>query len=62
MSEQLLTPAQAGVMFGVCVTTVRNWAEAGRLTALRTPSGQRRYRYAEVRALLDGQTVQGVTR
>lgn len=38
--------------FGVAVSTVRNWEKAGRITAIRTPGGQRRFRRTDIEALL----------
>ncbi len=53
-TERLLTPGEVAAMFRVDPKTVNRWARMGRLDSVRTPSGQRRYREAEVRALLDG--------
>ena len=50
--EPLLTPAEVAQWFRVDPKTVTRWAQAGRLTSIRTPGGHRRYREAEVRALL----------
>lgn len=52
--EQLLTPAEVAALFRVDPKTVTRWANAGRLTSVRTLGGHRRFREAEVRALLDG--------
>lgn len=41
-------------MFRVDPKTVSRWAKAGRISAIRTPGGHRRFRTSEVRALLDG--------
>lgn len=41
-------------MFRVRVPTVTRWANAGKLTAIRTVGGQRRYREIEVQELLTG--------
>jgi excisionase family DNA binding protein len=38
-------------MFGVRTTTIARWARAGRLEAVRTPGGHRRYRLSEIREL-----------
>jgi excisionase family DNA binding protein len=54
-AEPLLTPAEVAVMFRVDVKTVGRWAQAGKITFVRTLGGQRRYREAEVRALLRGE-------
>lgn len=54
-TEPLLTPAEVAAMFRVDPKTVTRWAKAGKLSAIRTLGGHRRYREAEVRALLKGQ-------
>ena len=53
-STSLLTPGEVAVMFRVDPKTVTRWAKAGKLTSIRTLGGHRRYREAEVRALLAG--------
>jgi excisionase family DNA binding protein len=53
--EPLLTPAEVASMFRVDPKTVTRWAKAGKLSAIRTLGGHRRYRESEVRALLQGQ-------
>jgi excisionase family DNA binding protein len=53
-AEALLTPAEVATMFRVDPKTVTRWAKAGKLTSIRTLGGHRRYREAEVRALLSG--------
>jgi excisionase family DNA binding protein len=50
--EVLLTPAEVAKMFRVDPKTVTRWAKAGKLTAIRTLGGHRRYRRSEVHALL----------
>lgn len=52
-TEVLLTPAQVAALFRVDAKTVTRWAQAGRLEAVRAPGGHRRYRAAQVHALLD---------
>lgn len=52
--EKLLTPAQVAQLFLVDPKTVTRWAKAGKLTSIRTLGGHRRYKEAEVRALLAG--------
>lgn len=52
--EELLTPAEVAAMFRVDPKTVTRWAAAGKLTSLFTLGGHRRYRKAEVKALLEG--------
>ena len=53
-AELLLTPAEVATIFRVDPKTVTRWAQAGKLTAIRTPGGHRRFRESEVRALLAG--------
>lgn len=50
--EPLLTPAEVAALFRVDPKTVVRWAKAGKLTAIRTLGGHRRYREAEVLAKL----------
>jgi excisionase family DNA binding protein len=50
--EALLTPAEVAALFRVDPKTVTRWAKTGKLTALRTLGGHRRYRESEVRNLL----------
>ena len=52
--EPLLTPAEVAQLFRVDPKTVYRWAKAGKLTSIRTLGGHRRYREAEVRALMRG--------
>ena len=51
--EVLLTPSEVASLFRVDPKTVTRWAKAGKLTAVRTLGGHRRYRASEVRALLE---------
>ena len=53
--DTLLTPAEVAALFRVDPKTVTRWAKAGKLSAIRTLGGHRRYRESEVRALLQGQ-------
>ena len=53
--DALLTPSEVAAMFRVNPKTVTRWAKAGKLSAIRTLGGHRRYRESEVRALLQGQ-------
>lgn len=47
-----MTPRRAASILGVTPDTVVKWAERGYLTFYKTPGGQRRFREADVRALL----------
>ena len=51
-SEALLTPAEVAAMFRVDPKTVTRWANAGKLSAVRTLGGHRRFYEGEVRSLL----------
>ena len=50
--EVLLTPAEVAKLFRVDPKTVTRWAKAGKLTAIGTLGGHRRYRRSEVESLL----------
>ncbi len=51
-SQVLMTPAEVASLFRVDPKTVTRWADAGKLTAVRTLGGHRRYRQDEVQNLL----------
>ena len=51
-SQVLMTPAEVAALFRVDPKTVTRWADAGRLTAVRTLGGHRRYLHDEVFQLL----------
>ncbi|WP_054952658.1 BldC family transcriptional regulator [Flaviflexus massiliensis] len=56
-SEQdLLTPSQVAALFHVDPKTVTRWANAGKLSSIRTLGGHRRFRKDEVEKLLDATT------
>lgn|GEM_PF-2438273 len=57
-SESLLTPAEVASLFRVDPKTVTRWARSGKLSAVRTLGGHRRYRESEVLHLLSGVPVQ----
>ena len=57
--EVLLTPAEVAKLFRVDPKTVTRWAKAGKLTAIRTLGGHRRYRKSEVQNLLTGSPQRG---
>lgn len=52
--ELLMTPAEVAALFRVDPKTVTRWAKAGRLSAVRTLGGHRRFRAREVHALYEG--------
>ena len=50
--EALLTPGEVAALFRVDPKTVSRWAKSGKLSAVRTLGGHRRFREAEIRALM----------
>lgn len=53
VESDLLTPAEVATLFRVSPKTVTRWARSGKLTALRTLGGHRRFRASEVKELLE---------
>ncbi|MEJ7585672.1 MAG: BldC family transcriptional regulator [Acidimicrobiales bacterium] len=51
--EALLTPSEVAALFRVNPKTVTRWARAGKLTAIRTLGGHRRFKASEIRRCLD---------
>ena len=51
--HELLTPAEVAVMFRVNPKTVTRWARAGRLPAIRTIGGHRRFRASEIERFVE---------
>jgi excisionase family DNA binding protein len=49
----LLTPGEVAVMFRVNPKTVTRWARAGKISAVRTLGGHRRFRASEIRRVLE---------
>ena len=47
-----MTAREVAALFRVDPKSVARWARQGKLTAIRTPGGQLRFRRADVRALL----------
>jgi excisionase family DNA binding protein len=52
--EELLTPGGVAALLYVDRKTVTRWAEAGKLSSIRTPGGHRRYLKSEVMAIMSG--------
>jgi excisionase family DNA binding protein len=50
--ETLLTPAEVAALFRVDPKTVTRWARSGKLSAIRTLGGHRRFLESEVLALM----------
>ncbi len=51
--DALLTPSEVAAMFRVNPKTVTRWARAGKISAIRTLGGHRRFRAAEIRQFLE---------
>lgn len=52
-TEELLTPSEVAAMFRVNPKTVTRWARSGKISAIRTLGGHRRFRATEIRKFLD---------
>jgi excisionase family DNA binding protein len=50
--DALLTPSEVAALFRVNPKTVTRWARAGKITAIRTLGGHRRFRASEIRRYL----------
>lgn len=59
----LLTPAEVAALFRVDPKTVTRWAQAGKITSVRTLGGHRRFDADEIQGLIDaartGRTSEG---
>ncbi len=51
--DELLTPAEVAALFRVNPKTVTRWHRSGKISAIRTLGGHRRFRAEEIRRLLD---------
>jgi excisionase family DNA binding protein len=51
--NELLTPSEVADMFRVNPKTVTRWARAGRISAVRTLGGHRRFRASEIRRFIE---------
>ena len=50
--NDLLTPAEVALLFRVNPKTVTRWARAGKISAIRTLGGHRRFRREEIEGVL----------
>ncbi|MFZ9283849.1 MAG: BldC family transcriptional regulator [Candidatus Nanopelagicales bacterium] len=50
--DELLTPGQVAKLFAVDPKTVSRWANAGKISSVKTLGGHRRFRAVEIRAML----------
>ncbi len=51
--DELLTPAEVAQMFRVNPKTVTRWSRAGKIRAIRTMGGHRRFYRSEIQRALD---------
>ena len=51
--NELLTPGEVADMFRVNPKTVSRWARAGKISAVRTLGGHRRFRASDIRRRLE---------
>jgi excisionase family DNA binding protein len=58
--DPLLTSAEVAMLFRVSPKTVTRWARVGKLAAMRTMGGHRRYRLSDVQRSL-AQTTDGAS-
>lgn len=52
IDKSLLTPAEAAKLLHVAPTTIRHWAQIGRLPFIATPGGHRRFSKKDILALM----------
>jgi len=50
--DELLTPSEVAAMFRVNPKTVTRWARSGKISAIRTLGGHRRFRKSEITRIL----------
>ncbi len=53
LPDTLLTPGEVAAIFRVSPKTVTRWARAGKISAVRTLGGHRRFRASEIHRCLD---------
>jgi excisionase family DNA binding protein len=58
MSE-LITPKTAAELLGVNTNTLRNWELSGRIVAIKTLGGHRRYNIEEIKKIIDANNKKG---
>src|SRR5262249_53129916 len=55
---RVLMPREVADLFGVAPRTARRWAEVGVLPSFRTPGGNRRFRWGDLRAAVESRPTQ----
>ena len=51
--DELLTPSEVARLFRVNPKTVTRWARSGKIQAIRTLGGHRRFRASDIRGFLE---------
>jgi excisionase family DNA binding protein len=59
-TEHLLTPSEVAGLFRVDPKTVTRWANAGKLSTIKTLGGHRRFRASEIRMLFSASEWEGI--
>jgi excisionase family DNA binding protein len=59
-NDHLLTTSEVAALFAVDSKTVSRWTIAGKLSAIRTLGGHRRYRASQIHALFDASEWAGI--
>ena len=54
--EELLTPAEVAALFGVDPKTVTRWSRDGKLPAIKTLGGHRRFKASDIRRFREEHT------
>ena len=57
-NNDLFTPAEVATLFRVNPKTVTRWARAGKISAIRTLGGHRRFLRSEIEAMLQGEALE----
>ena len=61
MPDQWLSLSEASALLGVHASTLRRWADSGRVPCQRTPGGHRRFNRRKLVQMIEGTSVAGVT-
>lgn len=51
--NELITPKKAAEMLGISPMTLRNWEESGKIKAVKTLGGHRRYLIEEIKGIAE---------
>lgn len=61
MPDQWLSLSEASALLGVHASTLRRWADSGRVPCQRTPGGHRRFNRRKLVQMIEGTAVTGAT-